>query len=128
MPPPRASRSAWTAATAASFTGWTTCSSSATASSTPNWESPMWRASSPSCRSPNEQAEQVPYADFVFHTLEDPMTIYTQTGTRPVSAPAYYLGRPAGLWLTAMAPRSTTRRSPRTSCAGDSAPRVPGHH
>jgi hypothetical protein len=27
------------------------------------------------------------------------------THTRPVSTPAYYLGRPAGLWLAALASR-----------------------
>jgi hypothetical protein len=40
--------------------------------------------------------------------------------TRLVSAPAYYLGRPAGLWLTALAPRPKNRTSPRSSCTGDS--------
>jgi hypothetical protein len=44
------------------------------------------------------------------------MTIHACT--RPVSAPAYYLGRPAALWLAALAPTSTTRKSPRASCAG----------
>jgi hypothetical protein len=43
----------------------------------------------------------------------------THTRTRPVSAPAY-LGRPAGLWLTALAPRPKNRTSPRSSCTGDS--------
>jgi len=28
---------------------------------------------------------------------------------RPHGAPAYYLGRPASLWLTALAPRSQAR-------------------
>jgi hypothetical protein len=44
--------------------------------------------------------------------------------TRRISAPAYYQGRPAALWLGALAPRSTTRTSPRTSCASESAPVV----
>ena len=50
----------------------------------------------------------------------------THTHTRPhartrrISAPAYYQGRPAALWLAALAPRSTTRTSPRTSCASES--------
>jgi hypothetical protein len=34
----------------------------------------------------------------------------THTRTRPVSAVAYYLGRPAEFWLTIYAPRSTTRK------------------
>jgi hypothetical protein len=37
----------------------------------------------------------------------------THTRTRPVSAPAYYLGRPAGLWLAALARRPATHKSPR---------------
>jgi hypothetical protein len=45
----------------------------------------------------------------------------THTPTRRVSAPAYYLARPAALWLAALAPRSTTRKSPRESCASESA-------
>jgi hypothetical protein len=44
----------------------------------------------------------------------------THTRTRPVSAPAYYLGRPAGLWLAALAPRPANRIPPRSSCTGDS--------
>jgi hypothetical protein len=39
----------------------------------------------------------------------------THTRIRRFSAPAYYLGRPAALWLTALAPRSTTHKSPRTA-------------
>jgi hypothetical protein len=38
--------------------------------------------------------------------MEEPMT--TQTRTRPVQAPAYYLGRPAAFWLAALARRPTT--------------------
>jgi len=34
---------------------------------------------------------------------EDPMT--TRTRPRPASVTAYYLGRPAAFWLTALAPR-----------------------
>lgn len=45
----------------------------------------------------------------------------TRAHTRRISAPAYYLGRPAALWLTTLAPRSTTRKSPPTSCASESA-------
>ena len=37
------------------------------------------------------------HTNFVSHPLEDPMT--TRTRTRRVSVPAYYLGRPAALWL-----------------------------
>ena len=47
------------------------------------------------------------------------MTIHTRT--RRFSAPAYYLGRPAALWLAALAPRSTTHKSPRASCASKNA-------
>ncbi len=36
----------------------------------------------------------------------------TRTPTRRVSAPAYYLGRPAALWLAALAQRPGTRESP----------------
>jgi hypothetical protein len=38
------------------------------------------------------------------------------TRTRSVSTPAYYLARPATLWLTALR-RPTNAPSPRTSCA-----------
>ena len=51
--------------------------------------------------------------------------IRTYTSTRRVSAPAYYLARPAALWLAALAPRSTARRSPRASCASENALVVP---
>ena len=34
----------------------------------------------------------------------------THTRTRRISVPAYYLGRPAALWLAAFAPRSTTHK------------------
>jgi hypothetical protein len=51
--------------------------------------------------------------------MEDSMT--TQTRTRPVKAPAYYLGRPAAFWLAASARQSTTgkgefERSPQPDC------------
>ena len=48
------------------------------------------------------------------------MTIHTRT--RRFSAPAYYLGRPAALWLAALAPRSTTHNhlAPRQLVAGTS--------
>ena len=52
---------------------------------------------------------------------------HTRTHTRRASAPAYYLGRPAALWLTTLAPRSTTRKSPPTSCASESALVVSDH-
>jgi len=45
----------------------------------------------------------------------------TNSRTRPVSTPAYYLGRPAAFWLAASAPRSTDHKSPRASRATDSA-------
>ena len=38
--------------------------------------------------------------------------------TRRVSARGYYLGRPAAFGLAALALTSTTRKSPRASCAG----------
>ena len=41
-------------------------------------------------------------------TMEDSMT--TQTRTRPANVTAYYLGRPAAFWLTALAPRRTAHR------------------
>jgi hypothetical protein len=50
----------------------------------------------------------------------------TRTCTRRVSAPAYYLGRPATLWLAALAAASTTHKSPRASCASEDAPLVSG--
>lgn len=31
---------------------------------------------------------------------------------RPSTAPAYYLGRPAHLWITVMRPRTTSRPGP----------------
>ena len=45
----------------------------------------------------------------------------TRTPTRRVSTPAYYQGRPAALWLAALAPRPATRKSPRASCASKNA-------
>jgi hypothetical protein len=39
------------------------------------------------------------------------------TPTRRVSAPAYYLGRPATLWLAALTPRPAPADSPIPSCA-----------
>ena len=50
------------------------------------------------------------------HPLEDPMT--TRACPRRVTTAAYYLGRPAVYWLAALAQASTTRESPRESCAG----------
>jgi hypothetical protein len=42
--------------------------------------------------------------------MEDSMSTDTRshTHTRRVSVPAYYVGRPATLWLAALAPTSTT--------------------
>jgi hypothetical protein len=57
-------------------------------------------------------------------SMTDSMTTRTRTRTRRVSVPAYYLGRPAALWLAALAPRSTTHKSPRATCASKSA--LPG--
>ena len=37
-----------------------------------------------------------------------------------VSASAYYLGRPAALWLAALAPRRATHKSPAALCKTDS--------
>jgi hypothetical protein len=37
------------------------------------------------------------------------------TRTRPTTVPAYYLGRPATLWLTALRRRPTDRTAPRVS-------------
>jgi hypothetical protein len=34
------------------------------------------------------------------------------TLTRPASSPAYYLGRPAALWLAALAPQQAASTSP----------------
>jgi len=52
----------------------------------------MTRAIAPSCN-----------GDTDISTMEDSMT--TQTRTRPANVTAYYLGRPAAFWLTALAPR-----------------------
>jgi hypothetical protein len=41
----------------------------------------------------------------------------TTTRTRPVNAPAYYLGRPAALWLTAGRRQPADTTSPSPSCA-----------
>jgi hypothetical protein len=47
--------------------------------------------------------------------LEDLMT--TSTHTRRVNSPAYYLGRPAALWLAAFARRPVHRTS--ASCTSE---------
>ena len=52
---------------------------------------------------------------FVSHSVEDPMT--THNRTRPANAVAYYLGRPAAFWRTALAPRPATDTSASASCA-----------
>jgi hypothetical protein len=38
------------------------------------------------------------------------MTTHTHTFTRRASAPPYYQGRPAALWLAVFASRSATRK------------------
>jgi hypothetical protein len=38
------------------------------------------------------------------------MTARTHTPTRPATAPPYYLGRPAALWLAVFSPRRTARK------------------
>jgi hypothetical protein len=55
--------------------------------------------------------------------LEDAMPVSTQPGrTRPNSAPAYYLGRPASFWITV----STAARRRRLPAARLPEPRLPG--
>ena len=51
----------------------------------------------------------------------------TRTRTRPAGAPAYYLSRPAALWLAALEPGPTTRKPPRASSAS-SAPLTAEQH
>jgi len=49
-------------------------------------------------------------------------------GRRPNTAPAYYLGRPAALWITAMSPRrpATASHSPmQAPVSGSNKPRTP---
>ena len=40
----------------------------------------------------------------------------TNIRNRRASTPAYYLARPAGLWLAALAPRPANHASPDASC------------
>ena len=47
------------------------------------------------------------------------MTTHAHRGR--VSSPAYYLGRPAALWLTAFAPRPADRKSSTSEVRGSSA-------
>jgi len=49
--------------------------------------------------------------------MEDPVTIGTRT--RPPSAPAYYLGRPASLWISL-----TSRPRRRPTASGDDGTRI----
>jgi hypothetical protein len=56
--------------------------------------------------------------------MEDSMT----TRIRQASVTAYYLGRPAALWRTALSPRLTTHKSPRGSFAGKSPGPAPEQH
>jgi hypothetical protein len=58
----------------------------------------MTRATAPPC---NGGAD-------ISTTTEDSMT--TQTRPRPANVTAYYLGRPAAFWLTALAPRRTAHQ------------------
>ena len=51
--------------------------------------------------------------------LEDLMTTSTRIRIRRVSSPAYYLGRPAALWLEAFAPRPEPHPADRSSCTGE---------
>lgn len=47
---------------------------------------------------------------------------------RPNTAPAYYLGRPARLWITVMRPRhrpTTSRHATQADAAGGAVPRDP---
>ena len=55
-------------------------------------------------------------ASFTSDLLEVSMT---RIRTRQGGVPAYYLGRPAALWLAALAPRSATHKSPHASCASE---------
>jgi len=49
-----------------------------------------------------------PHTNSVSRSLEDSMI----TVTPPVSSPAYDLGRPAALWLAALAPQQAAYKSP----------------
>ena len=51
---------------------------------------------------------------FIF-TVGFPVILYLLIGNR-VSTPAYYLGRPAALWLAALTARSTTPTAPDARC------------
>jgi hypothetical protein len=62
------------------------------------------------------QQKAITGEQFRVSPLEDPMT--TRACTRRGSAPPCCPGRPAALWLAALAPTSTTRKPPRASCAG----------
>jgi len=48
------------------------------------------------------------------------------TQTRQATVTAYYLGRPAAFWRTALTPRPTVHRSPRGSFASQSQRPAPG--
>jgi len=54
------------------------------------------------------------------------MTTPTPTPARRVSAPAYYLGRPAAFWQAALASRKTTDPSPQASRASSAHRSSPG--
>jgi hypothetical protein len=66
--------------------------------------------------------KDIPLSRFRISPLEHSMA--THTRTRSVSAPAYYLGRPAVLWLAALA----THKPHGASCVGDSVLFIPGQH
>jgi hypothetical protein len=51
--------------------------------------------------------------------LEDLMTTNTRIRIRRASSPAYYLARPAALWLAAFAPRLEPRQADRASCTSE---------
>jgi pyrimidine operon attenuation protein/uracil phosphoribosyltransferase len=52
--------------------------------------------------------------------MEDSMTIRIRT--RQATAPPYYLGRPAAVWLAIFEPRSANRKPPHASRAGKNIP------
>ena len=49
------------------------------------------------------------------------------TRTRRASTPAYYLGRPAALWLTVLTPRPTDRPALRVPCTAKAGGPAPAH-
>ena len=51
----------------------------------------------------------------------------TPTPTRRISAPAYYLGRPAALWQAALASRSATGKAANATDTSTAHRSSPGH-